>query len=89
MINGRPSFAVDINPVAVLITKAKSTPVNPVHVEREFISFQMKLDVYNGDLPVSAPEYERIYYWFMPDDKRKLAFILAEISKINEQKPEE
>ena len=35
-IMGRPSVGVDINPVAVLITKAKVTPIDPVKVEKSF-----------------------------------------------------
>src|SRR3989338_2731085 len=34
-VMGRPSIAVDINPVAVLITKAKITPINPIKIEKE------------------------------------------------------
>src|SRR4030067_3123065 len=43
-IMGRPSIAVDINPVAVLITKAKITPIDPVKIEREFSTFQQRLE---------------------------------------------
>ena len=42
-VMGRPSIAVDINPVAVLITKAKITPINPDKIEKEFATLQKKL----------------------------------------------
>jgi DNA modification methylase len=82
---GRPSIAVDINPVAVLITKAKITPINPAKIEKEFINLQNKLNTYSEDTKVKAPEHERIDYWFKPTEKRKLAFIFSEISKIKDQ----
>jgi len=82
---GRSSIAVDINPVAVLITKAKITPIDPANIEKEFISLQERLDTYSEDTKVKAPRHERIDYWFMSEEKRKLAFIFAEISKIKDQ----
>ena len=84
-VMGRPSIAVDINPVAVLITKAKITPINPNKIEKEFSVLQKKIETYNENTKVKAHEHERIDYWFKPEDKRKLAFIFAEISKIKDQ----
>ena len=84
-VMGRPSIAVDINPVAVLITKAKITAIDPAKIEREFGALQKKLETYNENTKVKAPEHERIDYWFKPEGKRKLAFIFAEISKIKDQ----
>ncbi|MGD0576728.1 MAG: DNA methyltransferase [Candidatus Staskawiczbacteria bacterium] len=84
-IMGRPSIAVDINPVAVLITKAKITPIEPAKIEKEFAILQKKLDTYSESTKIKMPEHERIGYWFKPTEKRKLAFILAEISKIKDQ----
>jgi len=84
-IMGRPSVGVDINPVAVLITKVKITPINPVKIEKAFSILKEKLDSYSENTKVKAPEHERIDYWFKPEEKRKLAFILAEISKLKDQ----
>jgi len=84
-VMGRPSIAVDINPVAVLITKAKITAIDPTKIEVEFTKLQKKLETYNKNTKVKAPEHERIDYWFKPEEKRKLAFIFAEISKIKDQ----
>jgi len=84
-VMGRPSIAVDINPVAVLITKAKITAIDPVKIGKEFVALQNKLETYNENTKVKAPEHKRIDYWFKPEEKRKLAFIFAEISKIKDQ----
>jgi len=84
-VMGRPSVGVDINPVAVLITKAKITPIDPQKIEKAFAILKTKLDTYSKDTKVKAPEHERIDYWFKPEEKRKLAFIFAEISKLKDQ----
>jgi DNA modification methylase len=84
-IKGRCSAGVDINPVAVLITKAKITPIDPSRLEEAFASLKVKLDTYSEDTKVKAPEHKRIDYWFKPEEKRKLAFIFAEISKLDDQ----
>src|SRR4030042_6508612 len=81
---GRPSIGVDINPVAVLITKAKITPIDPIKIEKEFAELKSRIETYNENTEVKAPEHERIDYWFKPEEKRKLAFIFAEISKIKD-----
>ncbi len=84
-VMGRPSIAVDINPVAVLITTAKITPIDPAKIEKEFSDLQKKLENYNENTKVNLPKHERIDYWFKPEEKRKLAFIFTEISKIKDQ----
>lgn len=78
---GRSSVAVDINPVAVLITKVKVTPIKPLKLEEAFISLKHKLNSYNKK-HVKIPKHERIDYWFKPEQKQKLAFIFSEINKI-------
>jgi len=81
----RPSIGADINPVAVLITKAKITPIEPLTLEQTFIDLKHKLGAYTSTTKVSAPKHERIDYWFKPEEKRKLAFLFFEISKIENQ----
>ena len=84
-VMGRPSIAVDINPVAVLITKAKITPIDLVKIEKEFFILKNRLEKYSEKTRIKAPKHERIDYWFKPEEKIKLAFIFAEISKIKNQ----
>jgi len=81
----RPSIGVDINPVAVLITKAKKTPIEPDKIEEQFTKLKEKIDSFNKSTRVKTPEHERIDYWFKPEVKRKLAFLFLEISKTEDQ----
>ncbi|MDR1474692.1 MAG: hypothetical protein LBS38_03255 [Endomicrobium sp.] len=82
---GRCSVGVDINPVAVLITKAKIIPIAPQKIEEAFAIVKIKLDAYGEDTEVKSPEHERIDYWFKPEEKIKLAFIFTEISKLKDE----
>jgi DNA modification methylase len=84
-VMGRPSVGVDINPVAVLITKAKITTIEPLKLEKAFVDLKRKFGKYNLRMKVDAPEHERIDYWFRPEEKRKLAFIFTEVSKLKDQ----
>jgi len=81
-VMGRSSIGVDINPVAILITKAKITPIEPLKLEQEFINLKYRIASYNNKIRIKTPKHERIDYWFKPEDKRKLAFIFSEISKL-------
>ncbi|MBU4331801.1 site-specific DNA-methyltransferase [Patescibacteria group bacterium] len=81
-VMGRPSISVDINPVAVLIAKAKATAIEPLKLEKEFIDFKYQIGNYTPKIEVKTPKHERIDYWFKPEEKRKLAYIFTEISKI-------
>lgn len=81
-IMSRPSVGVDINPVAVLITKAKKTPIEPSKLEGYFLKLKDKIDSFNKSTRVKVPEHKRIDYWFKAEEKRKLAFLFSEISKI-------
>ena len=81
----RPSIGVDINPVAVLMTKAKKTPIEPSKIEEQFLKLKEKIDSFDKNTKVKAPEHERIDYWFKPEEKIKLAFLFSEIAKIKDQ----
>lgn len=84
-VMGRKSIGVDINPVAVLITKAKKTSIKQNKLEEYFLEFKNRIDSFNKDTKVKVPEHERIDYWFKQEEKRKLAFLFSEISKIEDK----
>ncbi|HEY60130.1 MAG TPA: hypothetical protein G4N92_05545 [Anaerolineae bacterium] len=81
----RPSIGVDINPVAVLMTKAKTAPIKPLVLAPTFIELKYRLGSYGSQTKVETPDHERINYWFKPEQKRKLAFLSSEISKIKDR----
>ncbi|MFC1512620.1 DNA methyltransferase [bacterium] len=82
---GNSSIGVDINPVAVLITKAKTTPIVPLKLEKAFIDLKNKMELYDNIDQIDVPKHERIDYWFKPEEKKKLAYIFSEIAKFKDQ----
>ena len=101
MVQNRVGYGVDINPIAVLISQAKCTPIDPhildATIEIFLKTIQINIEVIeNGqqllnnrlvDVKISIPSNEKIYFWF-PDKKiqQQLAIILAEIRKFENVK---
>ncbi len=89
IINNRISIGVDINEIASLVAKVKSTPINPKIISEEFTKLTLELNtLYNGQLDnyfdhlkERIASNERINFWFKPHIKDKLSFLLIRILK--------
>ncbi len=94
LISGRRAVGVDINPVAYLISKVKTTPINPeklnIEVNKVLSDLNLYFDFNNKQKVLSKikilpilPINERIEYWF-PDKKLRedLSIILGRIDTI-------
>ena len=81
----RHSVGVDINPVAVLITKAKKTAIQPELLNEEFLKLKEKISSFDKNNKLNMPNHERIDYWFKKDEKKKLSFLFSEITKIKDE----
>jgi hypothetical protein len=46
IVNERRAYGTDINPVAVLITRAKTTPMEPRYLETKIVSLKGKIKQY-------------------------------------------
>ena len=82
----RSSIAIDINPIAVLITEVKKTQINPVKLNEGILKIREKISLYNDTLKFHIPQHERIDYWFKDEQKKKLSFLLEEINKVEDIK---
>ncbi len=82
LIYKRRSLGVDINPVAILISKAKLTPILPEKLEFTFQNLLTKIE----ELKINRLDFnERIKYWFPSEEIRlKLFNILEEINSLKE-----
>lgn len=78
-VHGRKSIGVDINPVAELITKAKTNPVAPQKLENRFYQIVKTFDDYNPIEYSNIKVHERIDYWFSKEHKAKIAFLYDKI----------
>ncbi|MDI6766276.1 MAG: DNA methyltransferase [Bacteroidota bacterium] len=87
MMCERVGVGVDINPVAHLIAKVKSTPNEPFTLKREYVKIETDLETrMNGKANLFAtyaremvPENDRIDYWFTKTQKERLSIILGRI----------
>ncbi|MGC1931566.1 MAG: DNA methyltransferase [Candidatus Nitrosopolaris sp.] len=100
IVNGRRAYGTDINPVAVLISKAKTTPIEPSLLKGQMSPLlghikadigrkhhgQMPLLVRYDDLDITIPDNKRLEYWFPEKQKTDLAIILSRINTIEDQK---
>lgn len=95
IVNGRSGYGTDINPVAVMIAKAKTTPIEPIKLQREvrhvFSYLLAASHVEKGQVLLTGasfdyaiPTHERINYWFPEKQKRELAVILARIRAVED-----
>ncbi|MGC2427135.1 MAG: DNA methyltransferase [Nitrososphaeraceae archaeon] len=94
ILNSRRSYGTDINPVSVLITKAKTTPIEPGFLNSQISSLlrRIKADIETKDGQVfllKAQDFEvrvldnkRIDYWFPEKQKIDLAIILSRVNSI-------
>ena len=90
IINQRIGIGTDINEIAVLLSKVKSTPINYNLLISEFSNLIFKLQhKLNGSFEKELENAkkqiylnERVDYWFKPHIKDKLIIILNNILKI-------
>ena len=80
----RSSIAIDINPIAVLITEVKKTQINPMKLNDGILKIREKISLYNTSLAINTPKHERIDYWFKDEQKKKLSFLLNEINRVED-----
>ena len=84
IINGRRAYGTDINPVSVLISKAKTTPIEPLFLQQQASSLlakiksgianrygQMLLVTDNYDFKI--PNNKRLDYWFPEKQKNEFS----------------
>lgn len=100
IVNKRRAYGTDINPVSVLISKAKTTPIEPVFLKQELTSLleKTKVTIANGhgeqrmlcihtndNFDTTILDNERLDYWFPEKQKRDLAPILSIINAVEDQ----
>ena len=90
---GHYASGTDINKIAYLITKVKSTPINPELLNISKKNLLEKIKTYQANdsfvnlsdtLGISPNNIDRINYWFSEENTRALAFILKNIKEEND-----
>lgn len=96
IVNGRRAYGTDINPVAVLIAKAKTTPIEPEKLKQEvekvveylkaaIIRQEGQALLTSETFDVHLPTHSRIDYWFPEKQKHDLALILGRIMAVSDK----
>lgn len=83
---GINSIGSDLNPLARLLAKVKTTAIENQTLKLHLLDFDNYLTQYRfgfeGSDSIIAPKYPRIDYWFSKDVRQKLAIIQDYIQKI-------
>ncbi|HNZ66225.1 MAG TPA: DNA methyltransferase [Planctomycetota bacterium] len=90
IVNNRIGIGTDINEIAFLLSKVKTTPIKNSDLLTEYAKFEQDLpykldgsfDYFLNKAQRYIPENERIDYWFLPEQKDKLSVIFAQILEI-------
>lgn len=88
MLHNINSYGIDINPLAILLSKVKTTPINPNVLEKEFIKICSRIREarWNPKIiqKIETPSFFNIEYWFKPKVIRELSFIKQIIDNIED-----
>lgn len=79
----RYSYGSDINPIAIMMTKAKTQHLDPADLELAFHQIQYEVAPLFAASKVSLPENERIDYWFKKEQITDLSRLLNAIQNLS------
>ncbi len=79
-LQGRRSIGVDSNPIATLISRAKTTPLSDDGLEAVVAMLEEIGNADAASLPdLPLPTLDRLGHWFQPNMSKELAWLLARI----------
>ncbi len=73
---GRNAYGIDLNPFAIFLAKAKTTPINPSKLTNEYFKLLSEIEKIK-DQEIKKPIFNNIDFWF----KEKIIIQLAKIKK--------
>jgi len=79
----RNAYGIDLNPLAVFLAKAKTTPINPSKLTREYFELLSKLGKIK-DREITKPNFNNIDFWFQEKVIVQLSKIKKAISDIKD-----
>lgn len=82
-IRGYDSYGIDINPLSLLISKVKTTPINYKQLQNRLEDI---LDTVSTSKKINNPAFFNIDFWFKPQVVSKLASLRAAIDLIRDKK---
>ncbi|ASJ10139.1 hypothetical protein A3L12_01925 [Thermococcus sp. P6] len=89
MLHNINSYGIDINPLAILLSKVKTTPIDPNILKKEFIRIDNKIREARWKpeiiTNIETSKFFNIDYWFKPKVIQELSFIKQVIDDIKEE----
>jgi site-specific DNA-adenine methylase len=84
IVHGRNAIGFDINPLAIVIARAKTTPIDPKKLEEKID--EILTDIINDGSSYLPPKgIPNLNYWFKPQVVEVLARILHHIKRIEDE----
>jgi DNA modification methylase len=76
MLLGRNSYGIDLNPLAIFLAKAKTTPIKPELLTKEYFKLLLEIEKIKST-EIEKPNFNNIDFWF----KEKVIIQLGKIKK--------
>lgn len=83
-VHGMQSIGTDINPVATLITRVKTTPIPPQLLNQALESVNKRIAQYECSEISNSVPHTRIDYWFRTQEKNKIAYLYKIVNDIQD-----
>jgi SOS regulatory protein LexA len=75
-ILNRNAYGIDLNPLAIFLARAKTTPINPQKLTKEYLALLGRLEKIK-DSQIKKPDFKNLDFWF----KEKAIIKLAKLKK--------
>ena len=83
-VHGIASVGTDINPIATLITRVKTTPIAPDVLRLAYEQIFEKMNLFDMAKSNGDKVHDRIDYWFRPEEKAKIAYLYQLVSEVED-----
>ena len=81
---GRDAYGIDLNPLAIFLAKAKTTPINPSILTNEYFKLLSEIEKIK-ETKIRKPNFNNIDFWFKEKTIVQLAKIKKAILKIKNE----
>jgi len=91
VVNNRIGIGTDINPIAHLVSKVKTTPIADEVLVQNLNELYFKIQTRSRKSlfyqveEFELPKNERLDFWYKPEQKEKLAVLLSRISEVEDE----
>jgi SOS regulatory protein LexA len=79
---GRNAYGIDLNPLAIFLAKAKTTPIDSNKLTKEYVSLLNRVEKIKS---VEMPSFKNIDFWFKKNAIIKLAKLKKAIQEIKDK----